>query len=404
MKRVVFTIALCLVASVSFAQKKNVSKAQSLVRGSQPNIAEARTLIKSALENAETKDDPKTWYVAGYIEDQQYNTEYVKQTLGQTFDEKTMYDALLQVYPYFMKAYELDQLPNEKGKVKPKHTKNIKSILATDHLSYFNGGAYYFGVKDYQKAYQMFNQYLEIADHPMFKGEKTAERDSNYYTVQYYAAVVATQLGHETAIKALERAKNNNGNYENEIYQTLASEYEAVGDTVNFAKTLEEGVQKFPNEAYYLLNLINIYINTDRHTEAINYLNTAISKDPKNVQLYDVMGRVYEMMKDYNNAEVYFNKALEINPEYIESIANLGRIYYNQGVTQQGDANMIDDAKKYQEELAKAKELFKKALQYFEKAHKAKPDNRDYMTALRGIYYNLNMGAEFDAIEAEMNQ
>ena len=59
-----------------------------------------------------------------------------------------MYDALLQVYPYFMKAYELDQLPNEKGKVKPKHTKNIKSILATDHLSYFNGGAYYFGVKD----------------------------------------------------------------------------------------------------------------------------------------------------------------------------------------------------------------------------------------------------------------
>ena len=116
------------------------------------------------------------------------------------------------------------------------------------------------------------------------------------------------------------------------------------------------------------------------------------------------MGRVYEMMKDYNNAEVYFNKALEINPEYIESIANLGRIYYNQGVTQQGDANMIDDVKKYQEELAKAKELFKKALPYFEKAHKAKPDNRDYMTALRGIYYNLNMGAEFDAIEAEMNQ
>ncbi len=28
----------------------------------------------------------------------------------------------------------------------------------------------------------------------------------------------------------------------------------------------------------------------------------------------------------------------------------------------------------------------------------------EYMTALRGIYYNLNMGDKFDAIEAEMNK
>ena len=32
-----------------------------------------------------------------------------------------------------------------------------------------------------------------------------------------------------------------------------------------------------------------------------------------------------------------------------------------------------------------------------------KPEEREYMTALRGIYYNLNMGDKFDAIEAEMN-
>ena len=85
-------------------------------------------------------------------------------------------------------------------------------------------------------------------------------------------------------------------------------------------------------------------------------------------------------------------------------MSNLGRVFYNQGVNKQGEANMINDSKQYQEELSKAKEFFKKALPYFEKAHQMKPDEREYMVALRGIYYNLNMGKEFDAIEAEMNK
>ena len=246
------------------------------------------------MENPETKDDAKTWYVAGFIEDQQFSNERTKQVLGQQPDEPVMYEALGSILPYFEKAYELDQLPNEKGKVKPKFTKDIKGILGANHVYYINGGAYYFDQKDYNKAYDFFEQYLKIS---------------------------------------------------------------------------------------------------------------AIAKDSNNPQLYDVMGRVYETgLKDYAKAEEYFKKALAINPDYIESLSNLGRVYYNQGVNKQGEANMINDAKQYQEELGKAKEFFKLALPYFEKAHQMKPEEREYMTALRGIYYNLNMGDKFDAIEAEMNK
>ena len=140
-------------------------------------------------------------------------------------------------------------------------------------------------------------------------------------------------------------------------------------------------------------------------TFTVSAIGTGAPKDSNNPQLYDVMGRVYETgLKDYAKAEEYFKKALAINPDYIESLSNLGRVYYNQGVNKQGEANMINDAKQYQEELGKAKEFFKLALPYFEKAHQMKPEEREYMTALRGIYYNLNMGDKFDAIEAEMNK
>lgn len=405
MKKVLFTVALCVVASASFAQKKAVKEAESLAKGTTPDFTEARALIKGALENPETKDNAQTWYVAGFIEDQQFNQEQAKQMLGQQPNEPVMYEALGSILPYFEKSYELDQLPNEKGKVKPKWTKKIKGILSANHVYYINGGAYYFDQKDYKKAYDFFEQYLKISDLEMFKGEPVAVRDSNFMTVQFYSAVAATQLGDsKTAIAALERAKNTDYRA-NDVYQYLCYEYEQAKDTVNLEKTLKEGMQKFPDEPYYLLSLINQYIYSNRNNEAIEYLNTAISKDPKNAQLYDVMGRVYETgVKDYAKAEEYFKKALEIDPNYVESISNLGRVYYNQGVNKQGEANMINDAKQYQVELEKAKEFFRQALPYFEKAHEMKPDEREYMIALRGIYYNLNMGDKFEAIEAEMNK
>ena len=38
MKRVLLTVALCVAASVSFAQKKAVNEAQSIAKGSTPDL------------------------------------------------------------------------------------------------------------------------------------------------------------------------------------------------------------------------------------------------------------------------------------------------------------------------------------------------------------------------------
>ncbi len=299
-----------------------------------------------------------------------------------------MYEALLNILPYFEKAYTLDNQPNEKGKIKPKFVKDIKGILGANHIYYINGGAYYFDQKDYKKAYSFFDQYLKISDLDMFKGEPVA----------------ATQMeDKKLAVESLERAKAFDYR-RNDVYQYLCYEYEQAKDTVNLEKTLEEGLNLFPEEQYYLLSLINNYIYSNRNEKAIEYLNTAIAKTPNNAQLYDVMGRVYETgLKDYTKAEESFKKALEIDPNYTDALSNLGRVFYNQGVNKQGEANMINDTKKYQQELAVAKDFFKKALPYFEKAHQMKPEESEYMIALRGIYYNLDMGDKLKEIEAKMN-
>ena len=408
MKRVLLTVALCVAASASFAQKKVVSEAQSIAKGSNADFGEARTLIKGALENPETKDDAKTWYVAGFIEDQQFNAERAKQILGQQPNEPVMYEALYGILPYFQKAYELDQLPNEKGKVKPKYTKDIKSILSANHVYLFNGGAYYFDKQEYKKAYDFFNQYVEISELPMFEGTQTAEKDSTFMTVQFYAAAAASLAkDSRLAISALERAKNTPYR-QYDVYQYLCYEYgeaRTAQDSVMLEKTFEEGMQVFPDSIFFLNNLINTYIYSNRNEKALELLNVAIQKTPDDATLYNVMGHVYENgVKNPAEAEKYYLLALEKDPNMTIALSNIARVYYNQGVNKLSEANMINDTNKYHEELGMAKDLFKKALPYYKKAHEAEPEKMDNMIALRGIYYNLNMGPELEAIEAEMNK
>ncbi|MDR1332589.1 MAG: tetratricopeptide repeat protein, partial [Tannerella sp.] len=396
MKNVLLIIGLSLATVTAFAQKKAVSAAERISKESKPNYNEARDLIKGALDNPETKNDAKTWYIAGKIEDAQFTAENTKQILGQQPDEPAMYEALANSLPYFMKAYELDQLPDEKGKVKPRYAKNILGTLSSNHVYYLNGGAYYFDQREYEKACDFFEQYLDISDSPFFKGERIAERDSNYMIVQFYLAVASTQLGNsEIAIKNLIRAKDTPYR-QNDVYQYLCYEYVQIQDSVNLEKTFEEGMKVFPDSSYYLLNLIALYISSNRNEQAVQYLNTAITREPRNPDLYQAMGSVFESEKDYAKAEESYLKAVEIAPESPMALSNIGRIYYNQAVNKLGEANLISDAALYNQEKNVAKEYFKKALPYFEKAYNISPDEREYMVALRGIYYNLDM-KEFDA-------
>jgi tetratricopeptide (TPR) repeat protein len=408
MKRVLLTVALCVAASASFAQKKAVNEAQSIAKTPNADFAEARNLIKGALENPETKNDAKTWYVAGFIEHKQFDAEDTKQILGQQPNEPVMYEALYNVLPYFVKAYELDQMPNEKGKVKPKYTKDIKTILGSNLQKLFNGGAYFFDQRDYKKAYDYFNQYMDVTNLPMFEGTPTAAKDTAFMTVQFYAAVAATQLDDsKTAIAALERAKDTD--YRRyDVYSYLCYEYEQARDTVNLEKTLAAGHEIFPDSAYFLNSLINIYVYTNRNDKALEALNLAASKQTENkllANIYNVLGYVYETgMKDYANAEKNFKLALEKDPTLVEAMASLGRVYYNQGANKRNEADNITDTKQYQEQINIAKDFFKQALPYFKQAHEAKPEEMEYMIVLRNIYYTLDMGAEMKAIEDKMNQ
>lgn len=407
MKRLFLFATLSLAVAVpALAQVKSVKQAERIAKDDKPDFAQARSIIQPTLTNPETMNDARAWYVAGLIEEKQVDTQKINMSLGKPFDEAAFYGALYAMYPYYIKADSLDALPNEKGKVKRKFKKEIHKAMSENHGFFVNAGSYYFDKEDYESAYKFFKKYLDIKKLPMFEGTAIAEQDSMSMQIGFFSAYSASRIPNNTKNAIAEYEAIKDVQYrQNDVYQLLASAYMELGDSVSYERVLSEGVKVFPQEKYFVFNLINIYVRKGEHEKAKAFLEQAIANDPQNKQLYNVLATVYEQgFKDPVKAEEIYRKVLALDPSYAEAVIGLGRIYYNQAVAIQSEANMINDAKKYKAKEAEAKELFKKALPYFEKAVELEAGNTEYLMALRGIYYNLEMNDKMAEIEKKIGQ
>ena len=120
--------------------------------------------------------------------------------------------------------------------------------------------------------------------------------------------------------------------------------------------------------------------------------------------MWNVKGQLYETESNIDEAIVCFEKAITLRPEYAAALGNLGRMYFNRAIEKNNKlsesiVNTVDFNKAREAEVLP---LYRKALPYYEKAHSLDPNEREYMVALRGIYYNLNDAANLTKIEAEM--
>lgn len=405
MKKVILAIILAVSVTGTYAQKKNVTKAKNKALMEVPDFKGAREDIKPALTDSITKNQALTWYVAGTIGYKENEAELKKQMLGQKFDADVKGKAIMESYEYFLKAYELDGLPDAKGKIKPKFQKDIKAKIKEYYTTQANlvaYGAHLFEKKDYPATVKVFETYLGIPALPMMNGE--LKPDSTFYMIKYYTAIAATNAEmSDKAIAYYEELKDD-GYEELIVHQLLYEEYLKKKDTVNFVKTLKAGFEKFPNEPWFLQNLINYYIFSNQAKDAIVYLNAAIKRDPNKAEYQYIKGNLDENMGNLEDARKAFDKAIELDPTQADAYAGIGRLIYNKGVAMADAANEIKDNKLYNAAKKKADAVFAESIPFFKKAAELKPAEMEYKRTLKNIYYRLKMDKEYEAVDKEMNQ
>ena len=399
MKKSLILAALVLISAGCFAQKNPATKkAKSYMLSESPDFGAARASIAEALEQEPTAE---TYYWAGMIGYKEVMLQNYNQMMGQSADVAVSGAAAEESYEYWLKADELAQVPvlNKKGVEVPTDPK-MRGKIAKMMLEYYkNQELVKYGVhlnesRDYAGAFKAFKIHVEMPDLPMMqdpKIQKEMPRDTTYIQYKYYAAIFAVQSEmHEDAIALLEQLKD--GEYEAiSTNQFLYQEYVNVKDTVKFLETLQNAVVRFPQEPWFLQNLINYYIFTGQEQTAIDYLAQAIEREPNVAQYHLIKGNLDENQGNYDAALADFDAALAIDPKMADAMAGKGRVYYNQAVKLNEAAANIMDNKEYKKALDEMNEVFRQSLPFFEKAHEMAPEERSYIQTLKGLYYRFGM-------------
>ncbi len=419
MKKILILGLITTFSLVAFAQKGVVKDANRSLKSD--DLKEAGVLIKQALENEDTKNDPETWKLAGDIGNKAFDNERTKEMLGKNSDAEAMYKGLLDSYAPYLKADSLAELPDSKGKVKNRVRKDITSILKANHPYYINGGIHYNEKQNYKQASNFFEIYWDIPKLAMFENNGGFTIDSTYQTIKYYAIITSIQdENHNRALKLIKRAIDepfieNSAYQESDLYELLASEYIQSEDTVKYLEILNIGASKFPKSKYFIPNLINVYIRQGQNEKAMDYLDQAILNDPSNsCDLNSVKAALYSEKSEFDKAEVEYKKALVQDENCERALEGLAVNYILQAQNLKDSSAQMTDRKLQSESDKKTIEFYILALPHLEKftqnlkAKKADESTiKSALIKLQNVYYNLsNLGVdkskELDAIELEL--
>jgi len=390
---------------MSFAQKANVSKAKNKALMDTPDFPGAREAIQAALKDSTTKNDANTWYVAGLVDSKENDLLYVKAIARLPLDTIAKGKAIMNSYGYLIVADSLDQLPDAKGKVKPRFRKQIKEIIKDFYVKNENmisWGAYLYEKEKYDETVKVFEVYLGIPNLPLMA--KEIQIDSTYKKIKYFTGVAYSKAKqHQKSIAIFQEMKNDSYRT-NDVYQLLSDEYNGIKDSVNYVKTLKEGLDKFPSEVWFLQNIINYYIRANKIQDALTYLNSAIQKEPNNFQYQLVKGQLYLTLENYDDAITTLKKAIELDPTKPEAYSEMGRAYYNNAVKMSKEANKIKDINLYKAEDKKIDLVYREAIPFYKKAIELNPQEVEYKLPLKQLYYRLQMDAEYEAISKEIKE
>jgi tetratricopeptide (TPR) repeat protein len=194
-------------------------------------------------------------------------------------------------------------------------------------------------------------------------------------------------------------------------YVKLAELYQRRGDGERAMSEMEQAVKLNPASDRLLSSLIGLYLYQWKYEKGVALCLDRISKNPKDVQSYNLLGQIYAAQGDYRQAEETLRKAIATRSDHMSSYLSLGRVYIQEGehrkaikvyetaLARQPDfwAAANDLACLISETAASGKDL-DRALALAQKAQALRPDEPTVWDTIGWIYYkkgNVKKSVDF---------
>ena len=406
MKKVLFTVALLAGAVVASAQVSVVKEAKSMKK----DPAAAAKVLEAALTNPETANDPNTWQLAGDLQKAIYDEENMKMYLpGGQADMPRMYNSLVKMFEYYLKCDDVEQAGIANGTVKKAklRKKNAENLLKV-RTNLSNGGVEAFNANDYEGAQKYFGLFVDVVDHPMFADQAAALKADTLNTLFANYAAMAAGMRDPKDVASVIKYGNIGKENASEGWRALMFMAEVYGnkengDSIKWLETIKEGAQRFPEQDFFVGNIMDYYLQRGMVDEGLAQIDQLLAANEKPYFLY-VKGVLLYEKKDYDAAHAALDKVIAAGGDLAaEAYSKKGDIYFfpAQQIVEENSSLNIDDPK-YNANEAKIKEAYELAKPFYEKAKELEPDNQQiWGQMLLRIYWTLNK-AEYEALEKEM--
>ncbi|WP_406683818.1 tetratricopeptide repeat protein [Seonamhaeicola sp. MEBiC1930] len=417
MKKQFITALLLTAISFSFAQKKEVKALEKAVKAN--NFAEAKASLTQAealLSAMDDKTKDKFYFLKG----------------------KTLYAngaGTMQDYDKALESF---------GNVKSAYATDITGLKEEIGNSLIKKGNDFYESKDYSNASKYFERVYEIKQDTMFLYYAAATavnvkeydralvmyenlKDMGYtgITKEYFAISKETQKEEPFSSKELRNAsvsagthskpfEKNTASKKPEIVKNIALIYVTNGNNDKAITALKDARAESPDDVNLILTEANLYYKMDNMEEFKKALEIATSMDPKNPELQYNLGVINSESGQMEQARAHYEKAIELDPEYINAYINLSALILGQEGDLVEEMNGLGtsaaDDKRYEELRAQRQALYKEAVPYLTKALDVDPENLSAAKTLMNIYSILgetdnykSMQEMVEAIEASAN-
>jgi Flp pilus assembly protein TadD len=191
-----------------------------------------------------------------------------------------------------------------------------------------------------------------------------------------------------------------------EILRNMTLIYIEKGDTEKAKSLIETARAENPNDVFLMRADADMSYKMGDKVRYNELMEKIVASDPENPELYFNLGISNDQLGNKEKALEYYNKALELKPDYEGALINIAALKLSgeDAIVEEMNSlgNSAADNKRY-DELKKIREnAYRDALPYLEKANAINPTNQNVLKYLINIYSQIGEDTKYKMVKTKL--
>ena len=406
MKKIIISLLVFSIFQLTFSQKKELKSIDKLLKSADyENALTSLESINSLIETSDDKTKAKYYYFKGLAKYQNGTGSFENKLLSvddfnkvKQIEESSSKIYSTKVDDIFVNLFNSfvddsrTSLENKNYKNSYKNLEAAYTVSKKDTLYLYNAALLATEAKEYSTALNFYERLINLGYTGVsinyFATEKESGKEQVFQDMKSRDFSVDVIGTHESPRD--EMAKS----VEIDILRSIAAIYRNQENFIKSIEYLEKAKLIDSNDINLILLESNIRWEMGEVDQYQKLISKALEIEPNNVDLIFNLGVVNAEKGNFEDAISYYDKVITIDLNYTKAYLNAAALILDKEGPMIEEMNSLGtstaDYNRYDELKIERENLYKKAIPYLEKVFELENDNLNAARTLRNIYSQLD--------------